>query len=241
MLLILTNQRLTFFFPSLTSHSFHSSLPTLQLGTSRKSNVRFPEFYSVLGPVNPKKQVLLCSQRQETQQLAGVEVLVRSFLMSPSMLTSTLPASMLWFFFIFFLTTLLALPLWAVVNWSSGPRVQYDIWEILIVPLALERNSLASVSVLQRQFESAWRELRCGTWRSSQTSESREIAQEPWSREYWHVKEFLSCVFAGFIAFFFSPKMSLTNLPHTKKTRYVSKIVSPRGRLHFYLFPLLIS
>lgn len=128
MLLILTNQRLTFFFPSLTSHSFHSSLPTLQLGTSRKSNVRFPEFYSVLGPVNPKKQVLLCSQRQETQQLAGVEVLVRSFLMSPSMLTSTLPASMLWFFLIFFFnypSSLASLGSGQLVKWTTGP-----IWHL---------------------------------------------------------------------------------------------------------------
>lgn len=65
MLLILTNQRLTFSPPSITSHSCHSSLsfPALQFGISRKFNVRITKFYSVSGPVKPKKQVLLYSQR----------------------------------------------------------------------------------------------------------------------------------------------------------------------------------
>lgn len=39
--------------------------------------------------------------------------------------------------------------------------------------------------------------------------ESGQIAQGPWSQNYWSVGGFLSCIFAGFISFFFfSPQNS---------------------------------
>lgn len=87
----------------------------------------------------------------------------------------------------------------------------------------------SSASVLQRGVESAWKELSCSTWRSSQTSESGEAAQEPWSWKRWPVKGFISCVLAGFTAILFLT-ISLASFPHTKETSYISKIVSPRER-----------
>lgn len=161
-------------------------------------------------------------------------MLVRSFLTLLSMFSSTLPASVLWLFFFF--TTLLALPLQALVKWTSGP-----IWHF--------RNVDHAPGSWETQLSTSFTK---GSWVCLEGAELWYLEEQPDKSEWRSSSATLKLkavicqgiyklCFCRTYSHFLSQNVTDKPSSHQGNKLYFKGWVTKSKSLCFYLFPLLIS